>query len=163
MMTLYIVLAVEWLSALLFVAYMLREVKRSRERGEARLREAEASSQAAVAAVEAELARFKAMLPPDLVMKLELSDEEPSPDVFTASEQVKPLVSALSQQEQSLGGAGLTLTAAKVEPGSVRLTLSPVERVGSAERVRRVADEWNARGGPLPPGVTAARADVLAA
>ena len=100
--------------------------------------------------------------PANLVMELDLLDEA-TPSLRFASEQTEPLVSSLSQQEQSFGGSGFTLTAARVEPGAVRLTLSPVALAGSAERVRRVADEWNAHGGPLPPGVTAARADVVAA
>jgi hypothetical protein len=158
---LYVVIAVEWLSALLFVGYMLREVKRSDARHKARLQVVEASARAMVAEAAAELAQARAELPPDLVMDVDLSDETPILNVPAACEQTEPLVSALSRQEQALGGSGLLLTAAKVEPGSVRLTLSPVERHGSAERVRRVAAEWNAHGGPLPPGVTAARADVL--
>jgi hypothetical protein len=162
-MTLYIVIGVEWLSALLFVAYLLREVKRNKARNEADLRAVEASLREKVTAAEAELAKVRAELPPDLVMELDLSGESPLLDLLAAFKQTEPLVSALSRQEQSFGGAGLMVTAAKVEPGSVRLTLSPLERLGSAERVRRVAEEWNARGGPLPPGVTAARADVLAA
>jgi hypothetical protein len=98
----------------------------------------------------------------ELVVKLDLSDEERLPDLRLATQQAQPLLSALSQQEQSLGGLGLTLTAAKVERGSVRLTLSPIERSGSAARVRRVAEEMNAALSPLPPGVTAAHADILA-
>jgi hypothetical protein len=98
-----------------------------------------------------------------LVVELALSDAEAIPDLPATAQRAQPLVSALSRQEQSLGGAGLVLTTVKIEPGSLRLTLSPVERIGSAERVRRVAEQWNATGGPLPPGVTAARADILAA
>ncbi|MCI0704270.1 MAG: hypothetical protein L0241_24695 [Planctomycetia bacterium] len=162
-MGLYIVIAVEWIACLVVIVLIVRAVRRDDARWEARLQNVETSLEAKVAAAQAELAKAKAELPPDLVLKLELSDDDPLPDLSSAFKQTEPLVSALSQQEQSLGGAGLTLTAAKVEPGAVRLTLSPVDRIGSAERVRRVAEEWNARGGPLPPGVTSAHADVLAA
>jgi hypothetical protein len=163
MMGLYLVIAIEWIGCLLVVVLIVRAVRRDDVRSEARLRELETSSRAKVAEAEAELAKVKVQLPPDLVMELDLSDETPLLDLPAAFKQTESLVSALSQQEQSFGGSGLTLTAAKVEPGAVYLTLSPVDRIGSAERVRRVVAEWNAHGGPLPPGVTAARADVLAA
>lgn len=111
---------------------------------------------------EAAEATRRARTQAELVVKLDLSDDESLPDLPLATQQAQPLVSALSQQEQSLGGLGLTLTAAKVEAGTVRLTLSPVERVGSAERLRRVAEEMNTTASPLPLGVTAAHAHILA-
>jgi hypothetical protein len=98
----------------------------------------------------------------ELIVNLELSNEELLPDLQVATQEAQPLVSALSQQEQLLGGLGFALTAAKVGPGSVRLTLSPIERSGSAERVKRVADEMNSTASALPPGVTAAHAVILA-
>lgn len=99
----------------------------------------------------------------DLVVNLDLLDEETTPDLLVMAERAGSLVTELSRHERSLGGLGLTLTQAKVQPGGVRLTLSPVERLGSAERVRRVVDEWNAAATPLPPGVCAAHADILVA
>ena len=104
----------------------------------------------------------KARSQAELVLKLDLTDEEALPDLPLATQQAQWFVSELSQQERSLGGLGLTLTAAKVEPGVVRLTLSPIERAGSAERVKRVAEEINASSSPLPPGVSAAHAVILA-
>lgn len=166
-MGLYVFIAVEWVACLVVVVLIVRAVRRGDAEAEARVQKLAAEKRVEIDAAWAEAARAQAALaalPPELVLELDYSDDEPSPDdLFAASEHAKLLVSSLSEQEQALGGSGLTLTAARVEFGAVRLTLSPVERVGSAERVRRVADEWNARGGPLPPGVTAARADVSAA
>jgi hypothetical protein len=162
-MGLYVAIAIEWLACFLIVVFIVRAVRRSDARAEARLQELEMAKQAEVAAAWAEVAKVRADLPSALVVELHLSDGEPLPDLPATFKQTESLISALSRQEQSLGGAGFLLTAAKVEPGGVRLTLSPVERIGSAERVRRIADELNATGGQLPPGVTAARADVLVA
>ncbi|HEY3787493.1 MAG TPA: hypothetical protein VGL71_01505 [Urbifossiella sp.] len=106
--------------------------------------------------------RFK-RLRADLVVDLDLADEGMIPDLRAMTEQSNPLVNALSLHERSLGGLGLALTQARVQPGSVRLTLSPLERTGSAERVRQVAEEWNAATTSLPPGVSSAHADILIA
>jgi hypothetical protein len=162
-MGLYIVIGIEWIACLLIIVWIVRAVRRDDARAETRLRTLEAAKQTEVDAAWVEVAKVKAELPPDLVVKLDLSSDDVLPGLRFASEQTEPLVSALSRREQLLGGAGLTLTAARVEAGAVRLTLSPIDRSGSDQRVRRVAEEWNANGGPLPPGVTAARADVLAA
>jgi hypothetical protein len=150
---------------LVIVFFSLREVRRSRRRDAtheaechgtmeefARLRNEREISEAT------RMARSQA----ELIVKLELSDDEALPDLQFVAQQTQPLVLALSQQEQSLGGLGLTLTAAKVEPGAVQLTLSPIERLGCAERVRRIAKELNANATLPPPGVTAARAVILA-
>jgi hypothetical protein len=114
------------------------------------------------AELQAQRADHQARSQAELHVKLDLSDEEACPDLPLATHQAQPLVSALSEHEQALGGLGLTLTGAKVEAGSVRLTLSPRERVGSAARLQRLAAEVNATTSPLPPGVTAAHADILA-
>lgn len=153
------------LAALVVLVISLRAMYRARRDAEELRTEYDkqiAEIERQVGEQETEVSAQLAARPAGLVVELDLPDDA-IPDLPTASEQARSLVSSLSDQERALGGAGLTLTAAKVESGAVRLTLSPVERVGSAERVRRVADEWNARGGPLPPGVTAARADVFAA
>ncbi|AWM39217.1 hypothetical protein GobsT_24900 [Gemmata obscuriglobus] len=162
-MEVYAVITIEYLTCLGFVLVMLRTVRRDRAACEARLREADAAARRDVVEARAELSRLRASLPPELVLKLELSDDEPAPDLPAAFEHAKPLVFSLSAQEQSLGGGGLVLTAAKVEFGSVRLTLSPVDRVGAAERVRQLAEAWNANARQLPPGVISAWAAVVAA
>lgn len=153
------------LAGVVIVVIALRAMYQARREGEASKAECD-RQMAELARWQAEreaaevtrLARSQA----ELVVNLDLASDDVLPDLPAAFKQTELLVSALSRQEQSLGGAGFLLTAAKIEAGAVQLTLSPVERTGSAERVRRIADEWNATGGPLPPGVTAARADVLA-
>jgi hypothetical protein len=149
------------LALIVITAVSLHAVYRSRRRFTDR--EAELTvRRAELERTLAELNSRFASLPAGLIVELDFSSNDVLPGLRFASEQTEPLVSALSRQEQMLGGAGLTLTAAKVEPGAIRLTLTPVERAGSGERIRRVAEEWNTSGGPLPPGVIAARVDVLA-
>jgi hypothetical protein len=149
---------------LVIVFYCLREVRRSRKEDDVHKAEHK-RKMADLAQQRIEWERAEEMLlgqsQAELHLKLDLSDEETLPDLISATKQAQPLVSALSQQEQSLGGLGFTLTEAKVKPGSVRLTLSPIERLGSAERVRRVAEELNTTASPLPLGVTAAHAVIL--
>jgi hypothetical protein len=147
---------------LLFVLRDLRRVKTADVAHEAEYKRKMADYAQLRAQVEKSDTARRARSQAELVVKLKLLDEVTLPDLPLATQQAQPLVSALSQQEQSLGGSGLTLTAAKVEPGAVRLTLSPIERLGSAARVRRVAEEINAATSPLPPGVTAAHAVILA-
>ncbi|QJW96544.1 hypothetical protein [Frigoriglobus tundricola] len=110
---------------------------------------------------EREAAGWK--LPVVLRVTLDLADPNSEVDILRTTLEAGQLVTRMSESETASGGRGLFLTEAKIEPGSVRLTLSPVEYIGSAERVRRIAEEWNAHGGPLPPGVTSAHADVTAA
>jgi hypothetical protein len=151
---------------LVVVFFSLREVSRARRAAAAdtvefqhKMAEYAQQREEREASESTRLARSQA----ELVVTLDLSDDETLLDLSLAFQQAQPLLSALSQQEQSFGGLGLTLTAAKVEPGAVRLTLSPIERLGSAERVRRIAEELNATTSLLlPPGVTAAHAVVLA-
>jgi hypothetical protein len=153
------------MSAAIILFFLLRALHRSQiadvaHQAEYERRMAELAQERAEWEATAALRQLRSQA--ELVVKLDLSDEEAVPDLPSATQQAQPLVSALSQQEQSLGGLGLTLTAAKVEAGTVRLTLSPLDRVGSAERLRRVAEEVNATASPVLPGVTAAHAHILA-
>jgi hypothetical protein len=153
------------LVSIIFVFIVLRDLRRANradaaskaeyERRMAEFAQERAECEAAVAAL---LARSQA----ELVVKLEMMDEDAVPDLLSAFQETRPLVMALSQHERSLGGSGLTLTGAKVEPGAVRLTFSPVERLCSAARVQRIADEVNNAAPPLPPSVTAAYAHIQA-
>jgi hypothetical protein len=150
------------LVVLFFLVRIIRLAGRMEAESKAGHERRKAELDALQAKYEAALAARAATPPADLLLELDLRSGDVIPGLRLASEQTEPLVSALSRQEQELGGAGLTLTEARVEPGAIRLTLSPIDRAGSAERVRRVADQVNAAGAPLPPGVTAARADVTA-
>ncbi|MBY0512772.1 MAG: hypothetical protein K2P78_02555 [Gemmataceae bacterium] len=167
-MTWYQMLIPQLFGYAVILAVLLRVIRTARRDGAAHRAEHERTM--------AEFARLRAgrAAPPappaavDLIVHLDLSDEDAMPELRAVAEQAGPLVRALSRHEQALGGAGLTLTAAKVERGTVRLTLSPVDRVGSGERVRRIAEQINAdQPAPdlaaLPPGVTSASAGVLAA
>lgn len=150
------------LSYAVIAAVFLHAVRRNRLRTQAHLNSLNESLKAEVAAAKSEAAKAMREIPATLLLSLNLLDESVVPDLPLATQQAQTLVSALSQQERSLGGLGLTLTAAKVEPGALRLTLSPVERLGSAERVKRVAEDVNASSSPLPPGISAAHAAIMA-